>query len=243
MSFLGCKLLGVLSWPTIVLYRRGASLRRILPMVLAVLGLGLLLALGFDVWMPIRREAGGWSDGNAWFLLATIFPSVYEASAVDLLAPAAFLLAYGLGTIRFLRGRGSDSAPAGSSPNAEREFDRATAHLAWAMVAFLVFSKKTMGMYPPMALPFVVHTLLSRDGDRLRVATLFPILLIGATATVFPNMNWLGEFVRSRAFLASGDGALLLVAQVAKLVALAAMGRAAWTLLGSRDLGRAPSVR
>ena len=231
MGLLGCKLLGVLSWPTVVLYRREGALRRLVPMGIALCFLGVLFLAGVDVLQPIRREGGGWSDGNVWFVLATFVPRIFEAAPFEIASVLCFVVFYAAGTLRLIRSTGA-------ADSEQQRWDRSMAHLAWAMAGLLLFSKKSMAMYPPMALPFFAHACLVGRQDRTLVS-LLPFLGLGAAATLFPHQGWLRAWIHERPYLHGSTMAqIVLLAQFVKVGAFAYIAVASWRLLGKRSNGQ-----
>lgn len=236
LAFLGCKALGVLAWPTVVAYRPGGAGRRALPLLLTVLLLAGAGLLGLDVLMPVDREAGRWAGGNVWVVAASLVPALYRSPAVWAASVLLTLVAFGLGTWRFWRCR--DDA---DRTDADR-FAAAVAHLGWMFAVFLVLSLKSMAMYLPMLAPFAAHVLVRRGGGRLR--PLLPWFALGALATVGIESRWLPDMIASRHLVTTGTGALVLAAELARMLSLAAVARACWAAMGAAapHRGRPPQA-
>lgn len=217
-SLLACKLLGVLTWPTLVIFGRGSLLRRLLPLILAVLLMVLLMVMGFDTLMPLKAEHDNWSGGNLWFLAAVVAPGIYNTVAVNILSPLLLAVAMVIGTLHILRrGRAAALAPE---------------HMAWVLLAFMLLSRKTMGMYMPMLLPFAAYGLL--QSGRLR--DLWPLVVLGALTTIEAQPPWLDTMIPSRHFTTTVGGLIVLIADLIRVSALLWIGRVLWLLDGQRPV-------
>ncbi|MFN2371002.1 MAG: hypothetical protein ABR506_07590 [Candidatus Krumholzibacteriia bacterium] len=228
LAFLGCKALGLLAWPTVVLYGREGRRRRAAPLVATLALLAAAGLLGLDVLQPVAREAGRWAGGNVWVIAASLVPALYRSVAVAVVSALLALTAFALGTRRFAVH--SCAAPADRLP-------AAVAHLGWMFAAFLVLSLKSMAMYGPMLAPFAAHVLVLRGDGRLR--PLLPWFALGAVATVGIESRWLPDMIASRHLVTTGTGALVLAAELVRLAALVAIARACWAALG----GPRPATR
>jgi len=220
-SWIACKALGVLSWPTIVLARRHGAGRRFAAFAGVAVALGAAMLAGFDVLMPLRLEKSSWTGGNVWFLAAVAVPGFFGAPLVTYLSAGSFIAVWTAATRRWLRRR-----------RPEREFDAAAAHLSFILAAFMLLSTKTPVMYAPMVLPFAVHVLLER-GSRLRA--LVPILLLGALATARVEGLWLRDILTSRHLLSTGSGLFSLGLELAKMGAILALAIRSWQALATPD--------
>jgi len=231
MAFAGCKALGVLAWPAIILYDGSNRWRRAAPIaaMLAILAVGALG--GWDVLMPLKRQHDSWSGGNLWFLASVVLPGLHGSVLVSVLSAIALATAITAGTRRFL------CLPTGS-PAAG--FERAVAYLVWILVVFMLLSKKSMLMYRPMLLPFAAHLLLRQSGT---LKALVPVLALGLLATVQIQSLWLDEMIASRHFLTTPAGCAVLVADLVRMAALAAIGLSAWRSLAPGRPGGQPGAR
>ena len=221
MAFLGSKALGALAWPTIVLFGREGYLRRALPIFAMFILLGIGAACGWDVMMPIHREHGSWSAGNLWFLAAVAFPPLFGTIWVSVLSGMGVIVGITAGTWRYWKCQRKSSA---------HGFDLAVAHFVWVLVVFLLLSKKSMPMYPPMLLPFAAHLIMVKSRS---IRALIPLLVLGSLTTIQVKIVWLEDMIVSRHFLTTIAGGGVLAVDVVRILALAMIGSMAWRMMST----------
>jgi hypothetical protein len=224
-GLLTCKLLGVLTWPTLILFGRGSVWRKTLPLVLTGLSLVAMLIAGYDTLMPIKSEHNCWSGGNLWFLAAIAFPGLYRSGFSAVACPILLFLAALIGTLHMAR--------------KSRDASLAPLHLAWIILVFMLLSRKTMGMYMPMLMPFAVYALLLEDRGRYWL----PLFLLGMLTTWEISPAWLEGLIADRYFTTTLKGALLLLADVIRVGCLIRIGLAVWSLTGHAPVEHQQSRR
>ncbi|OGC93633.1 MAG: hypothetical protein A2W25_13845 [candidate division Zixibacteria bacterium RBG_16_53_22] len=169
------KLLAALAWPAIVFFDRKNSIRRLTPLILLIAIHAGLLIIGLDVLAPIKNEFEKASSGNIWFLLSVVAPGL-KSIAIWKLMPL-LLFALGFAILFVLRARRTQSEHLGN-------FDSGMAFAAATFVLFLICSRKSFTMYLPMALIFVMHTLVT-DG-KFPIGRLFVLAYIGTVTIIEP---------------------------------------------------------
>jgi len=209
-SLLCCKLLGILTWPTLV-FGGGSWKRRALPLVGSCLLLLVMCAAGMDTLMPVKAEYNNWSGGNFWFLAAVMFPGLYKCGFSCYLSPLLLLVAVIVGSMR-MRHRRSD-------------MHWSPIHLCWIMVAFMLLGRKSMVMYMPMLFPFAVYSLVVSDTRRFWL----PLLLLGVLATSEVKLIWLEDMINSRHFTTTVAGALILLVEMLRIGSLVFIAQIVWS--------------
>jgi hypothetical protein len=180
LGFLSSKLLMLLNFPAVIFYEfRGWERRALFAFSFLAISIVVPLAAGIDVLMPLRTEVVIRTSGNFWFL---IMPFVREGARLDpawyLLSLGSLAAAFSVLLVSFWRSKQQLSL---------NDFDSAAAFIAAVNLVFLILALKSYTMYLPMALIFVLHTVVvNARGRRDLLKGLVPVALLGATTTIEP---------------------------------------------------------
>jgi len=223
-----CKLLGVLTWPAVVLAGR-ARTRTALPMLAMVLFLASALVLGFDVLEPIKHEGLLWNGENIWVMAAALFPAMYRSPIVTVASPLLFGALVLAGTRLFLRNRAT------TEPEA---FNQVVSYLVWILVLFMLTSKKTMASYYPMLFPFLIHQ--SVVNRTFSIRNFLPVIILSILATTTFRSRWLQEMIASNHFFTTGSGAILYFTVVLKDICLVTILAQSWREMKGRRVVPVP---
>jgi hypothetical protein len=190
VGFLISKFLLVLTWPAIIFYRRQDWIKRTIPLLILIILLIFLLAIGIDIFQPLRFESGRSTSGNLWFIILAVFPEISETNFWNLLPIVIFGIIFIPLFTRFIK------------INRRYPYDSFNITLTFVSITFLLFmiiSKKTYPFYFQMILLFLIHTLIrSKDSIKLSfvligflgsVTTLEPYLFQVSGYSLKPNFN------------------------------------------------------
>ena len=182
MALLTSKILALLAWPALVFYSREGWIRRIAPMALSFVLIGVLMLFGIDSISPIRHELAFYTTGNLWSISGKLFQGVAPNNVWPFLPMIAFTLLYAPMCIAFLKRNTKNY-----------RFDKVVAFVAATNLLFLVMSKKAFSYYLIMSLIFVFHTVIVHK-HRL-VFNLLLLAFLGAISRLEQIHGWDNKWI------------------------------------------------
>jgi len=157
-AFLFTKILGVLSWPTIVFFDRRRWLVGSIPLALSLMLTISVLLFGFDIISPYKDQGTNLTSGNLSFIVSNLLPAIKSTRIWNLLPALTFIVVFIPVFVMFLRRKRDASAD---------RFTLASSFYAVTCLLLLIISKKTNNYYILIGLIFIVHS-LTRDIRNLR---------------------------------------------------------------------------
>lgn len=203
VGFLTTKVLALVAWPIIVLFKPKGLVKRALPLAIALVMTAGLLLFHINV-LSFIIDYKCITSGNIWFVISKIAPSLERHSAWHMLPVVVFTAAFLAMIIVFMQRQRSGG---------KSGFNETVAFMASAFLLFMVTSKMTYNYYIVMSLIFIVHTLTLNN--RHVVRRIIPVVFIG-TVSLLEQYLWYKSMFRTYAFT-TGGGLLLFGLNIAMI--------------------------